>query len=80
MTETIQNSNTLPQPGCSSQIIKMDWTVFFKDFIYLFVRHTHTQRGRERERGRDIDRGRSRLHAGNPMQDPIPGLQDHTLS
>ena len=35
---------------------------------------------RERERGRaDIGRGRSRLHAGSPMWDLIPGLQDHIL-
>ena len=34
---------------------------------------------RERERERDPGRGRSRLHAGSPMQDPIPGLQDHAL-
>ena len=42
-------------------------TLFLKDFIYLFMR--------ERERGR----GRSRLHAGSPMWDSIPGLQDHAL-
>ena len=37
---------------------------------------------RERERGRDTDtgRGRSRFHAGSPMWDLIPGLQDHALS
>ena len=35
---------------------------------------------RDRERGRDIGRGRSRLHAGSPTQDSIPGLQDHALS
>ena len=46
-----------------------------RDFIYLFM--TDTQRGRER--GRDTSRGRSRLHAGSPMWDLIPGLQDHTL-
>ena len=34
---------------------------------------------RERERGRDTGRGRSRLHAGSPTQDSIPGLQDHAL-
>ena len=34
---------------------------------------------RERERGRDTSRGRSRLHAGSPMQDLIPGLQNHAL-
>ena len=43
---------------------------FLKYFIYLFMRDT--------ERGKD--RGRSRLHAGSPMQDLIPGLQDHDLS
>ena len=41
---------------------------FFLDFIYLFMRDS--------ERGR----GRSRLHAGSPMRDLIPGLQDHALS
>ena len=35
---------------------------------------------RQRERGRDTGRGRSRLHAGTPMWDSIPGLQDHALS
>ena len=34
---------------------------------------------RERERGRDTGRGRSRLHAGSPTQDSIPGPQGHTL-
>ena len=33
----------------------------------------------ERERGRDTGRGRSRLHAGTPTWDSIPGLQDHAL-
>ena len=28
-------------------------------------------------RGRDTGRGRSRLHAGSPTWDSIPGLQDH---
>ena len=37
------------------------------------MRDTH------RERGRDTGRGRSRLHAGSPMWDLIPGLQDHAL-
>ena len=45
---------------------------FKKDFIYLFVR--------DAERGRDTGRGRSRLHAGSPTWDLIPGLQDHALS
>ena len=38
--------------------------------IYLFMRDTH------RERGRDTSRGRSRPHARSPMRDSIPGLQD----
>ena len=45
--------------------------------MILFIYSWQTQR--RRERGRDTGRGRSRLHAGSPMWDPIPGLQDHTL-
>ena len=41
--------------------------------------HTERERERERERGRDTGRGRSRLHAGSPMWDSIPGPQDHAL-
>ena len=41
------------------------------------MRHTH--RERERERGGDTGRGRSRLHAGSPMWDLIPGPQGHAL-
>ena len=44
---------------------------FFKDFICLFMR--------ERERERERDRGRSRLHAGGPPWDSIPGLQDQAV-
>ena len=33
----------------------------------------------QRERGRDTGRERNRLHAGSPMWDSIPGLQNHTL-
>ena len=46
----------------------------FKDFIYLFMRDT-----RERE-SRDTGRERSRLLAGSPMWDWIPGPRDHALS
>ena len=35
---------------------------------------------RDRERGPDTGRGRSRLHAGSPMRDAIPGPRDHDLS
>ena len=45
-----------------------------KDFIYLFIHERHT------ERGRDTGRGRSRLPAGSPMRDLIPGSLDHDLS
>ena len=43
--------------------------------FYLFIHETH----KESERGRDTGRGRSRLHGESPMQDSIPGLQDHAL-
>ena len=36
---------------------------FFKDFIYLFMRDT------QREQGRDRGRGGNRLHAGSLMWD-----------
>ena len=44
--------------------------IFKKD---LFIHET------ERERGRDTGRGRSRLHAGSPMWDSIPGSRGHAL-
>ena len=34
-------------------------------------------RDRETERGRDAGRGRSRLRAGSPTRDWIPGPRDH---
>ena len=34
----------------------------------------------QRERGRDTGRGRSRLPAGSPMRNLIPGPRDHALS
>ena len=49
------------------------------------MRDTQRERDRERKREREREaetltgRGRSRLHAGSPMRDSIPGLQDHTL-
>ena len=51
--------------------------VFFFRRLYLFIHEKHTHREREREAQRH--RGRSRLHAGSPMWDSIPGLQDHAL-
>ena len=43
------------------------------------MRDTQREREAERQRGRDTGRGRSRLHAGSPMWDSIPGLQDQAL-
>ena len=47
--------------------------LFFKGFIYLFMTDT------ERKRGKDTGKGRSGLHAGNPMWNSILGHQDHAL-
>ena len=41
--------------------------IFLK--IYLFIYDRHRKKGR----------GRGRLHAGSPMRDAIPGLQDQAL-
>ena len=46
--------------------------LFFKDFIYLFMRDT--------ERGRDTGIGRSRLPTRRLMWDSIPGPRYHDLS
>ena len=62
----VSSSSTMP-PECN----------FFFFLNYLFMRER--ERERERERGKDIGRGRSRLHAGNPTWDSIPGLEDHAL-
>ena len=43
-------------------------------YFYLFIHEKHT------ERGRDIGREGSRLRAGSPMWDSVPGLQDDVLS
>ena len=51
--------------------MKLDHIIFF--FFFMIVTE------RERERGRDTGRGRSRLHAGSPTWDSIPGLQDRAL-
>ena len=48
-----------------------EFIFFFKDFVYLFMR--------DRERERETGSGRSKLHAGSPMQDLILGLQHHAL-
>ena len=54
-------------------VLDLDSYLFFKDFIYFFMRE------RERERGRDTGRGRCRLHAGRPTWDSMLGLQDQAL-
>ena len=40
---------------------------------------TEREREKEREAQADTGRGRSRLYAGSPTWDLIPGLQDHIL-
>ena len=53
------------------------WRICMVNFFsFFFIYSWKTQR----KRGRDIGRGRSRLHAGSPMWDPVPGLRDHALS
>ena len=47
--------------------------------LFFFLRFYLLIHDRHRGGGRDTDRGRSRLHAGSPMQDSILGLQDHAL-
>ena len=42
--------------------------IFFLKILFIYSWKT------ERERGRDLGRGRSRLRAGSPMWDSIPGL------
>ena len=56
-------------------IILLNWVKldFLKTILFIYSWET------QRERGRDTGRGRSKLHAGSPMWDSIPGLQDHTL-
>ena len=46
----------------------------------MIKREREREREREEERGRDIGRGRSRLHAGSPIWDLIPGPWDHDVS
>ena len=48
--------------------------IFFKVFIYLFMRDT------QRKRGRDLGKGRSRLHARKPDARLDPQTRDHALS
>ena len=48
---------------------------FFFLRFYLFIHKRHREGGRNKGRGK-----RSRLRAGSPMWDLIPGLRDHALS
>ena len=59
-------------PGLEGKILNFgfklkDFGVFFKDFIYLFIRDTEKERGTDTGR----DRGRSRLHVGSLTWDSI---------
>ena len=44
--------------------------IFYKDFIYSFMRHTHTQGQRHRQREKQAS-------CKEPSVDWILGLQDH---
>ena len=78
--ETFLNSSLNPETikkeikdlNYNGKLLKDKMTSFFFFKIYLFIYDRH----RERERSRDTGGGRSRLHAGSPMRDSIPGLQD----
>ena len=52
---------------------KREFSFFFKKSIYLFMRDIERERQRHRQREKQA-------HGGSPMQDSIPGPQDHTLS
>ena len=55
---------------------------FFKDFIHLFMRHTHRDREREKERERERQRHRQREKQApcrEPDWDSIPDFQDQAL-
>ena len=55
---------------CLWPIFLLSLVAFFKKIFYLFIHG----------RGRDPGRGRSRLHAGSPMWDLIPGPWGLSLS
>ena len=57
--------------GCPEEVT---FIIFLKRF-YLFIHEKQKECEREAERERE----RSRLHAGSPMWDSIPGLQDQAL-
>ena len=65
--DELTNSWGPTQPCCHLKL------PFKNIYMYLFIHERH------RERGRDTGRGRSRLPAGSPMWDSIPGPQDHDL-
>ena len=59
-----------------SLFLKGHFSIPFLFFFFFFLRFYLFIQERQRERGRDTGRGRSRLHAGSPTRDSIPGLQD----
>ena len=64
------NSTTLGTICVCVENINLLHVIFIR---ILFIHERH------RERGRDIGRERNRLHAGSPMWDSIPGLQNYAL-
>ena len=53
--------------------------LFGPNFCFYFLRFYLFSHERRRERGRDTSRGIIRFHAGKPMWDSIPGVQDQAL-
>ena len=74
MEEVMYIQTSIQDQGIYIQKLHSKYHSLFLKRFYLFIHERHT------ERGRDTGRGRSRLHAGSPMQDSIPGPRDHALS
>ena len=55
-------------------------SIHLEMFYFFFLRFYVFIHERQTERGRDTGRGRSRVHAGSPMRDKIPGPWGLTLS
>ena len=63
----VSDTDMLPK-----NIRRSNFSLFLRFYLFIHERHT--------ERSRDTGRGRSRLTAGSPMRNSIPGPQDHALS
>ena len=72
-TVILANGNVYSQDGKVGKVsLPLQTGYFFFFFKILFIHERH------RERDRDTGRGRSRLPAGSPRQDSIPGPRGRT--